>query len=116
MVVERRSEPRYPARASALMTLLDGSGARLDAMAVEFSGRGMRLAVDSAVPPGTLVKVETPDALYLAEVCYVNAQEGGWWAIGLKVDQVLTGADALKRVRHFIDPLEVTELLPVGQS
>jgi hypothetical protein len=93
------------------MTLLDGSGARLDAMAVEFSGRGMRLAVDSAVPPGTLVKIDTPDALYLAEVCYVNAQEGGWWTLGLKVDQVLTGGASLARVRHFVDPLEIAELV-----
>jgi hypothetical protein len=98
------------------MTLLDGSGARLDAMAVEFSGRGLRLAVDSAVPPGTLVKIDTPDALYLAEVCYVNAQESGWWTLGLKVDQVLAVGASLAHVRHFVDPLEVAELVPAAPA
>lgn len=94
------------------MTLLDGSGTRLDAMAVELSGGGMRLAVDSSVAPGTLVKIDTTDALYLAEVCYVKQQDGGWWTLGLKVDQVLSGASDLARLRHFVDPLVPAEPLP----
>jgi len=85
------------------MTLLDGSGARLDAVAVELSGRGMRLAVDLPIAPGTPVRIETSDALYLAEVCYATHLDNLMWQIGLKVDQVLSGLSDLSRLRHILD-------------
>jgi len=85
------------------MTLLDGSGARLDAVAVELSGRGIRLAVDQKLPSGTLVQVETAEALYLAETCYAVEMEDHMWQIGLKVDQVLNGLSDMVRLRNFVD-------------
>lgn len=86
------------------MTLLDGSGTRLDAVAVELSGRGMRLAVDLPIAPGTPVRIETSEALYLAEVCYATHLDNLMWQIGLKVDQMLSGLSDLSRLRHFLEP------------
>ncbi len=94
------------------MTLLDGSGTRLDAVAVELSGRGLRLAVDHKVAPGTAVRIETADAFYLAEVCYSAPGEHPMWQIGLKVDQVLNLRSDLARLRHFIEADATSESLP----
>ena len=94
------------------MTLLDGSGTRLDAVAVELSGRGIRLAVDHPVTRGTAVRIETAEAFYLAEVCYATALDNQMWQIGLKVDQVLTGWADLARLRQF---LEADAAVPLPQ-
>lgn len=85
------------------MTLLDGSGTRLDAVAVELSRGGMRLAVDHQIPPGTAVRVETAEALYLAEVRYSAPLDSKMWQIGLEVDQKLTGWRDLERLRSFLE-------------
>lgn len=86
------------------MTLLDGSGTRLDAVAVELSGRGIRLAVDHPVQPGTPVRIETSEAFYLAEICYCTQLANQMWQVGLKVDQSLSGWSDLARLRHFLEP------------
>ncbi|MDP8983219.1 MAG: hypothetical protein M3O35_21805 [Acidobacteriota bacterium] len=66
------------------------------ARGVELSGRGMRVRAPIAVAAGSAVKVETQDVLFLGEVCHC-APDGEAYAIGLDLDQALTGLLELSR-------------------
>lgn len=61
----------------------------------------MRLVTSGQLAPDTPVKVETADAIYLAEVCYC-LPHNGQFVIGLAVDQVLTGLPDLARLRRIL--------------
>lgn len=71
------------------------------AKAVDLSGRGMRVRAPIAVALGSAVKAETRDALYLGEVCHC-AWDGDAYAIGLDLDQALTGLLELARCNETL--------------
>ncbi len=97
--MERRSEPRFDAQKTVIVTLLEENGAQLPALAVEVSGNGMRLILNRPVPIGAAVKVEPDDAMVLGEVCYCQPRSGGF-LIGLKLNQVLSNLDQLAKLNR----------------
>jgi hypothetical protein len=56
----------------------------------------MRLLVDRALPPGSLVKVEAEDALLLGEVCYSLASNPGF-EVGVQLQHSLIGLRELAK-------------------
>jgi hypothetical protein len=58
----------------------------------------MRLLVDRALSPGSLVKVEAEDVLLLGEVCYSLASNPGF-EVGLQLQHSLIGLRELARRR-----------------
>jgi len=54
------------------------------------SGRGARLRIPRPVLLSSAVRVDLDDSLLLGEVCYC-APEGDEYAVGLVIDQTLTG-------------------------
>ena len=95
--VDRRREVRILADDPVTLTILAEPGVRIvAATAVDLSGRGMRVRAPIAVEIGSAVKAETRDTLYLGEVCHC-AWDGDAYAIGLDLDQALTGLLELVR-------------------
>ena len=95
--MDRRREARIQADDPVTLTILAEPGVRIvAATAVELSGRGMRVRAPIAVEIGSAVKAETRDALFLGEVCHC-AWDGDAYAIGLDLDQALTGLLELAR-------------------
>lgn len=72
-------------------------------MLVESSGHGLRVTLNRKLSPGTLVKIELPDSLILAEVCHCS-QQGVQYIAGLKVDQVLSGLKELTALNSRLLP------------
>jgi hypothetical protein len=97
-LVDRRSEQRLTADQLAQVTLLGASDSRFLARILDLSGRGMRLLVDRALSPGSLVKVEAEDVLILGEVCYSLASNPGF-EVGLELQHSLIGLRELARRR-----------------
>ncbi len=58
------------------------------------SGRGMRIIIDRPLPVNAAVKVDLESAMLLGEVCYC-VPDGGVYAIGLELEQVLHDAPDL---------------------
>ena len=101
--MERRAEVRIPAERAVEITVLGKMGFARTALAVEFSGRGMRLLLDRPVAPGAAVKVQGDDWLALGEVCYCRL-EGGKYAVGLELDQALSGLHELAELHRSLMP------------
>ena|GEM_PF-1590918 len=99
--VERRSEPRFPANRPVRLTILGKDPRTIDATLVDVSGRGMRIAVDEAIPSGSAIKIETEDSLWLVEVTF-SLSVGNGYLIGGKVDQVLRGLADLAQLRRAV--------------
>jgi len=97
--VERRSEPRFETQKTVILTLLEENGATLPALAVEFSGSGMRLILSRSVPIGAAVKVEPDDSMILGEVCNCQPHSSGF-LVGLKLNQVLSNLSELARLNR----------------
>lgn len=118
--MERRRESRTAFNQPVWITALGEVETRLPGTAVNLSGSGMRLTVGQRLARDTPVKVETPDAIYLAEVCYCMPHNGAF-VIGLAVDQVLTGLPDLARLRRLLTedgaraaPAEALQPVQVG--
>ena len=106
--MERRSEPRFEAQKTVILTLLEENGAALPALAVELSGSGMRLMLSRPVLIGAAVKVELDDSMILGEVCYCEPHSSGF-LVGLKLNQVLSNLSELAKLNRRLlgeDPRE----------
>jgi hypothetical protein len=93
--VERRSEPRFEAQETILLTLLEEGGDAMPALAMDVSGSGLRLLLNRPVAVGSAVKLEPADTMMLGEVCYCTPHIGHGYYIGIKLRQVLHGLGAL---------------------
>jgi len=97
--VERRSEPRFDAQKTVIVTPLEENSTPLPALAVEVSGNGMRLILSRPLPIGAAVKVEPDDSMILGEVCYCQPRSGGF-LVGLKLNQVLSNLEQLAKLNR----------------
>jgi PilZ domain len=67
--VERRKEPRLKIKQDVTITVLGQVGAStMQASVLEISGNGMRLRVPAKIPRGAGIKIDSKNALVLAEV------------------------------------------------
>jgi c-di-GMP-binding flagellar brake protein YcgR len=85
---DRRSETRYAANQSAIVTNLTEANEPFHGTLTDISGRGMRLMVDRALPAGAAVRIDLSDAILLGEVCY-SMQEGDAYIVGLELQHSL---------------------------
>ena len=67
--MERRKEPRLKIKQDVTITVLGQVGAStMRASVLEISGSGMRLRVPAKIPCGAGIKIDSKNALVLAEV------------------------------------------------
>jgi hypothetical protein len=117
--VERRRERRIDAQVSGTtpqtvkVTLLGRGGSPdggdqkaqpLDALLLDYSGRGMRLEFGFLAAPGTALRIEFDDQVLLGEVCYCQSMGEGRYAAGIELEQSLKNLDDLSRLmRALVD-------------
>lgn len=83
------------------ITVLTGPELRLEGRVKDTSPHGLGIVSPQKVTPGSAVKVETNDNLFLGEVVHCSATDDGWF-LGIRVTQVLSGLAALSSmVREF---------------
>jgi len=97
--VERRREPRIRAYDEVQLTVLGESGYMTIAYVIQLAQRGMRLVLDRSIPVNAAVKVTTADWIALGDVCYCE-WERSHFAVGLHLDQALTGLKELARLQE----------------
>ena len=112
--MERRRERRGILDQSVKVTLLKAAKAGSSdnqhrpmpqsfiAQTIDQSGRGMRLLVPYELAPGTTIKVETDEMLFLAEICYCSRVNDERFAIGLDVSQSLQITTQLKKLAEAV--------------
>ncbi len=72
------------------------------AQTIDQSGRGMRLLVPYEISPGTTIKIESDDMLFLAEICYCNRVNDERFAAGVEVSQSLQITAQLKKLADAV--------------
>jgi hypothetical protein len=118
--MERRREPRIEIDHTVQLTVFGTTNVRVPARALDFSGRGLKLAVERAVALGSAVKVETEDSLFLGEVCHCGPAETGF-VLGLELQQALVGLRELailnsRLVEGWQSPYLVEDEATAGRS
>ncbi len=97
--MDRRSEVRFEIDRPVRVTELDSQPIRWTGTVRNLSGRGMRLTVPQAISPGTAIRVDADNIMFLGEVCYCVAESPGY-SIGLMVEHILTGLDELEHLNR----------------
>jgi hypothetical protein len=97
--VERRREPRIRAYDTVQITVLGQSGYTAVANVIQLSPHGMRLVLDRPISVNAAVKVTGEDWIALGDVCYCE-WERSHFAVGLHLDQALTGLKELARLQE----------------
>jgi hypothetical protein len=92
--VERRKELRYQPNQEIRLTVLGDDSHRVPARIINFSGRGISLAVEQPVRTGDAIRLDMEDSLLLGEVAYCQAQDGKF-AIGVHLHEVIPSLSAL---------------------
>jgi hypothetical protein len=99
--VERRSEVRFEVDRPVRVTGLDACPVCCTGTVRNLSGRGMRLSVPQAIPPGTAVRVDADNIMFLGEISYCVPENPGY-SVGLMVEHILTGLDELERLNRVL--------------
>ena len=97
--MDRRRQPRLAVDQPVEITTLTRPSQTFSGRALDLSGSGMRVALPTAIPVNTLVRIEAPDLLLLGEVCWTRQVDGGC-ELGLKLQHALTGLDELERLNR----------------
>ena len=97
--MDRRSEPRFEAQKSILLTLLEERSISLPALTVDMSGSGMGFILNRAIPLGALVKVESDDVLILGVVSHCSLQSNGF-LVGLELKQWVGNLEELTNLNQ----------------
>lgn len=106
--MEQRREYRVPIEQSVSLTVLGDPDKVLTATIKNVSGRGLGLVSPESVSSGAAVKIEIGDSIFLGEVMYCEALEGGSF-LGIELTEVLSGLAALSRMaQKFTEELEAT--------
>ena len=95
--MEQRCEPRFSANQSILLTILGENECQVPARIKNISGRGLGLEVSVAVQPGAALKIEAPDAIYLAEAVFCRKDPHSYF-VGAALEQMLSGLAELGRI------------------
>ncbi|MBX9603113.1 MAG: PilZ domain-containing protein [Bryobacteraceae bacterium] len=111
--MDRRQQPRLSFNQPVEITTLSDPPRTLSGRAVDLSGAGMRVFLAAELPPGTLVRIDTPGMLLLGEVCWTRAVDAGI-ELGLKLQHALAGIEELERLnrglwQEFAPPVVKTE-------
>ena len=120
---ERRMLPRVPQDQPVRITLLhppllgDQDEASITGICVNMSLAGACFRVNREIPPGTLVRVETDDALWLGEVVYPRPDEDAF-VTGLHFEHSVIGLGQLQRTLQRLDwnPQDETNSRPAVGS
>ena len=114
--MDRRREVRVTADQIVRVTALGKYPLQMDGIAVDLSGRGLRILVPDAVDPGDAVKIDLEDTLLLGEICYCKPRDYGY-IVGIEVDQVLSGlADLARLNRALFEDTPARVILPVSEQ
>jgi len=114
--MDRRREVRVTADQMVRVTALGTYRRKMDGIAVDLSGRGLRVLLPDPVDLGDALKIELEDTLLLGEVCYCSPREYGYM-VGIEVDQVLSGLADLARLNQALfDSTPARVILPVSEQ
>jgi len=81
--VERRKQPRLKVKQEVTITVLGQVGASsMQASVLDISGNGMRLRVPAKIPCGAGIKIDSKNALVLAEVSRC-VREGHFYTVAV---------------------------------
>ncbi len=98
--MERRAEMRFDIDQPARLKVLDGTDAAAIAGRIaNVSSTGLALKLEEAVVPGTAVRVDCGEALFLGEVRYCRL-EGTAFSTGLHVDHAVYDVSGLAALAH----------------
>lgn len=104
--MERRQEFRVPTDKPVAVTLFTEPELRLQTRVRDVSPLGMAIEAPQRVAPGSAVKIEIGDDLFLGEVVHCRVLAPAGWLLGLRFTQVLSGLAALNlMVREFEEAL-----------
>lgn len=92
---ERRSGPRWPAATTVRLQVLGPQRIALPAQLLDYSDWGACVEVSLYVSPGTLVRLDFEDELWLGEVAHCQPRPGVY-ALGLRVEQRLAHLQELR--------------------
>jgi len=101
--MDRRRHPRFDTDQPVSLTVLGAHATTLDGVALNISGRGMRLLLGRRIPLNTAVRVDLGASIFLGEICYTEP-EGDRFATGLVLDQVLQPSAGLEPLIAALRP------------
>lgn len=99
--MERRSELRFEIDRPVRVTELESPPISWTGTVRNLSGRGMRLTVPQAISPGTAIRVDADNIMFLGDVCYCVPENPGY-SVGLIVEHIVTGLDELERLNRSL--------------
>jgi hypothetical protein len=94
LLMEQRRHPRFATNQTIELVLMGSFETRVSARVRDVSSRGLGLFADSSAPQGAALRIEVGEATILGEVIYCHPEPDGY-AVGVKLDQVLTGLASL---------------------
>lgn len=104
--MDKRSEPRFAADQSVVITTLGDNRFRQTGTVKNSSGSGLGLHVETAIPTGTALRIEWEDAILLGEAMYTRPMDSGHF-IGVQLEHVLRGLGELRdSLRRFSEETE----------
>lgn len=91
--MERRNEPRLKIKQPVTLTVLGGAASyEIRASVADMSGSGLHLRAQNPVPCGTVVKLESQNALMFGEICRCDAEDGAY-SIGIQLSTTESHAE-----------------------
>lgn len=99
-----REEMRVAVDKPVVLTVLRDPELRLPGRVKDASPHGLGIYTGEPVPPGSPIKIEIGDALFLGEAVYCRALNPGC-LIGVRFTQVLSGLAALGKMARDFDEL-----------
>ncbi len=93
----RRRYERVPVDQPVTVTLLSNPEVRFAGRLVNWSGRGACVEIGTALPSGSLIKIEVEDTMLLGEAVH-SRKEGERFEIGVKLEHVLYQTRELAKV------------------
>ena len=94
--MEKRSQPRFAADQSVVVTVLGGEELRYTAHVRNASATGLAIEVPGAVEPGSALRIELDGSILPAEAVYCNRQSDDY-LIGVELDPTLCSLASLGR-------------------
>jgi hypothetical protein len=86
-----RSEARISIQnEKAMVSILEGgTGAKIPAVVVDISPKGLGLRIDQSIPSGAWIKVELPHTLVIGEVRHCSLGAKGDYSVGIRTETTI---------------------------
>jgi len=101
--MDRRQNPRVPARIPAILTVLSEPAREYEVVVEEVSGNGARVRVEARLAVDSVVKLIVEDDLFLGDVCHCQEAPGGY-SVGLKLDCALVSLSSVRALMRALMP------------